>query len=90
MIEGAIILGLGAAAIGMLGPLWRPKCPGCRTRATRVIQHGLPVWFCFEHDDPITFGAMSYVIMELPFDGCLHVVRGPYFPGLWSWLRHEH
>ncbi len=85
-----VALLLGALAVGLLGPLWRPRCPECRGRATRVIHHALPVWFCFKHEEPITFGAWAWVIMELPFDGHLLEVRGPYLPGLWNWFRHEH
>jgi hypothetical protein len=84
---------LGLLAVGFLGPLWRPRCPSCRAAGTRVIQHGLPVWVCFEHDEDgaLTFGLFGRLIMYLPFDGWLHVTPGPYLPGVWDWLFHgEH
>lgn len=77
-------------ALGVLGPLWRPSCPGCRAPASRVIHWGVPVWFCFGHEEALTFGIFSWLLFLLPFTGGgLFVVDGPYLPGLWRWLHHQ-
>jgi len=96
-----IAFGIFAAllALGLLGPVYRPRCPDCGHHASREITCGVPVWVCVreEHLDPdgeptvIGIGLLSRLVGPvLPFTGWMFVARPgreAYLLALWDWWR---
>lgn len=85
-------------AVGLLGPVYRPRCPACGHRAQREINCGVPTWVCVREEhthegEPcaVGIGLMARLVGHaLPFSGWMYVAphgRDAYLVALWGWWK---
>jgi hypothetical protein len=61
-------------------------CPECKQPAQRAIYAGLPLRYCGNHETSVLWGAFSWVLNFIPFNGMLFVHECGYWRALWHWL----